>query len=201
MTNNTILEKKENGMLSEYIDLRPVLPESRRVAIRRAMPGSFENIAWYGRGPYENYSGRNTSAFVDLHESTVAEQYFRYVRPQENGYKTDICWMTLTDVSGFGLIIDGLPLFSGSALHNSIGDLDQGTKKNYRHVNDISPQDDIFPNIDLNQMGVAGVDSRGVRPHPQSQIQVKDYQFRIRLIPVNLRKDDPFFLHKTDIEE
>jgi len=201
MANDTILADKGNGMLAEYIDLRTVRPEMPRIGLRLAIPGSYENMAWYGRGPHENYCDRNTSAFVDLHTSTVAEQYFPYIRPQENGYKTDIRWMTLTDESGFGLMIDGLPEFSGSALHNSIEDFDQGTKKKYRHMNDISPKEDIFLTVDLKQMGVAGDDSWGARPHPQYQIPAENYQFRIRLVPVNVEKINPFELHKADLME
>jgi hypothetical protein len=198
MANDTIRANKGNGMMAEFIDLRMVRPELPRFGVRWAIPGNYENMTWFGRGPHENYCDRNTSAFVDLHESSLAEQYFPYIRPQENGYKTDMRWMTLTDDSGFGLMIDGLPLFSGSALHNSIEDFDQGSKKNYRHTNDISPRDEIFLTIDLKQMGVAGDNSWGARPHPQYQLPADDYQFRFRLIPFNASDDNPFELHKQD---
>jgi len=198
MASDTIHAGKGNGMHAIFIDLRNVRPELPRFGVRTAIPGSYENMTWYGRGPHENYCDRNTSAFVDLYESSVAEQYFPYIRPQENGYKTDIRWMTLTDDSGFGLMIDGMPLFSGSALHNSIEDFDQGTKRNYKHMNDITPKDDIFITIDLKQMGVGGDNSWGARPHPQYQIPAENYQFRFRLIPINIQTEDPFKLHKQD---
>jgi hypothetical protein len=198
MANDTIRANKGNGMLARFIDLRMVRPELPRFGVRFSVPGSYENMAWFGRGPHENYCDRNTSAFVDLHQSTVAEQYYPYIRPQENGYKTDMRWMTLTNDAGFGLMIDGLTMFSGSALHNSIEDFDQGTKRNYRHMNDISPRDEIFLTIDLKQMGVAGDDSWGARPHPQYQIPADDYQFRFRLIPFDANDDNPFETHKQD---
>jgi len=56
------------------------------------IPGEFENLEWFGRGPHENYCDRNSSAFVDLYTSTVDQQYIPYIRPQENGYKTDTRW-------------------------------------------------------------------------------------------------------------
>ncbi len=201
MINDTISSTKGNGMIAEYIDLRAVRPEIPRVGIRWAMPADYENLLWFGRGPHENYCDRNTSAFIDLHESTVAEQYYPYIRPQENGYKTDIRWMVLTDDSGFGLIIDGLPLFSGSALHNPIEDFDQGTRTDYRHINDIVPKEEIFLTIDLKQMGVGGDDSWGARPHPQYQIPADNYKFRFRLIPFDSNKGSPFELHKADVLE
>ncbi len=198
MANDTIRASKGNEMFASYVDLRMLRPELPRFGVRCELPGSYENMNWFGLGPHENYCDRNTSAFVDLHESTVAEQYYPYIRPQENGYKTELRWMTLTDDSGLGLMIDGLPLFSGSVLHNPIEDFDQGTKKNYRHMNDVTPQDNISLTIDLKQMGVAGDDSWGARPHPQYQIPAENYQFKFRLIPFDDKNDNPFELHKQD---
>ena len=63
------------------------------------------------RGPHENYADRKTSAYVGVYESTVADQYVPYIRPQENGYKTDTRWLTLTDDSGNGILFTGDPLY------------------------------------------------------------------------------------------
>lgn len=183
-----------SNMSLDYVDLKSKRPELPRFGVRFAMPGSFGNMTWYGRGPHENYSDRNFSAYVDLYQSSVAEQYFPYIRPQENGYKTDIRWMTLTDNDGSGLMFDGLPLFSGSALHNSIEDFDQGTKQNYRHTKDIVPQDKVFVTIDLMQMGVGGDDSWGALPMPDYLIPANDYYFKFRIIPFQQEKLNPFEL-------
>ena len=199
--NDTLPAVKGNGMYARLIDLQTLRPEIPRVGVRLSMPGRFENMTWYGRGPHENYCDRNTSAQVDQYESTVAEQYFPYIRPQENGYKTDIRWMTLTDETGFGLMFDGMPQFSGSALQNSIEDFDQGTRDNYRHINDIVPHDTVFVTIDMKQMGVGGDDSWGARPLPKYRIPAGDYNFRFRIFPVNAYKPSPFLLHKTDETE
>jgi beta-galactosidase len=194
-------EEKEQRLISartgynmqlNYLDLRAFRPELPRFGVRFALPGKYENISWFGRGPHENYVDRNISAFIDLHESTVGEQYFPYIRPQENGYKTDIRWMALTDDSGIGLLIDGLPLFSGSALHNSIEDFDQGTKRMNRHTIDISPKNQVFVTIDLKQMGVGGDDSWGALPHPQYLLPAGDYSFKFRLKPYVVGQFDPF---------
>ncbi len=69
------------------------LPDLPRFGVRWEMPVNFDNLKYYGRGPHENYAGRNRSAFVGIYESKVADQYFNYVRPQENGYKTDVRFM------------------------------------------------------------------------------------------------------------
>ncbi len=87
MVGNQIKAKVGKKMILTYNDLRSVRPEMPRFGIRFAMPANYENLKWFGRGPHENYCDRNSSAFVDLYQSKVEDQYFPYIRPQENGYK------------------------------------------------------------------------------------------------------------------
>jgi len=201
MTNDTIRAEKGVDMLMEFVDLRAIRPEIPRFGVRFALAGKYENLQWYGRGPHENYTDRKTSAFIDLYQSTVAEQYFPYIRPQENGCKTDNRWMMLTDDKGNGVLVDGLPEFSFSALHNSIEDFDQGTKQNYRHTYDIQLRDEIFVTLDLKQMGVGGDDSWGARPHQQYLLPAGDYTFSFRLKSIRQNSPDPFEFHLWNVEE
>lgn len=189
-----------SGMQLMMMDLRTIRPEIPRFGVYFTLPGDYENLAWFGRGPHENYCDRFTSAFVDLYESTVSEQYFPYIRPQENGYKTDVRWLKLTDESGNGILFDGLPQLSFSALHNSIGDLDQGNKHNYQHTNDIAPKEEIYVAIDMKQMGVGGDNSWGAKPHPQYLIPAGDYSFKFRMRPIRQNTPDPFEYHLWDNE-
>ncbi|MEZ5197184.1 MAG: DUF4981 domain-containing protein [Bacteroidales bacterium] len=69
------------------------LPELPRFGIQLILPSEFDSLQWLGRGPHESYWDRKTSASIDLYAGTVWEQYHPYVRPQENGNKTDVRWM------------------------------------------------------------------------------------------------------------
>jgi beta-galactosidase len=190
-----------NDLQTKYIDLRTLRPELPRFGMRWAMPVQYDNLQWFGHGPHENYIDRNTGAFVGKYSSTAAEQYFPYIRPQENGYKTDIRWMTLTDDNGNGMLIDGVPLFSGSALQNSVEDFDQGTKSNYRHTNNIVLRDTVFVTVDLQQMGVGGDDSWGARTHPQYQLPAANYHFTFRMRPVHNGQPNPFLFRQWEMKQ
>lgn len=181
-----------NNMKAAYLDLRTVRPELPRFGMRFSMSGKFETLSWFGRGPHENYCDRNKSAFVGFYEDKVSNQYFPYIRPQENGYKTDLRRMAITDETGKGLLIEGFPMFSGSALQNPIEDFDQGIKANYKHINDIKPRDTTFVTLDLKQMGVGGDDSWGARPHQQYLLPASDYTFKFMLRPVDLKNGEFF---------
>jgi len=192
MADNIVKAKSGDGMNIRFIDLREVRPELLRYGIRLALPGQFDNLQYYGRGPWENYCDRKAASFVDVYESKVADQYFPYVRPQENGYKTDLRWLALTNNNGNGILIDGNPLFSGSALHNPVNAFDQGIKENYKHQNDIKPENKVFVTVDLMQMGVGGDDSWGARTHSQYTLPANNYHFSFRMFPFNRNTDNPF---------
>lgn len=168
------------------------LEEIPRVGMQMLIPSAFNDLSWYGRGPHENYSDRNTSAFIGLYESTVAEQYVPYVRPQENGYRTDTRWLTLTDSEGFGLHFRGDPVFSFAALHNTHDDFESpGRLAGYRpdakmantHLDDVKARDLVCLNIDYGQMGVGGDDSWGARTHPEYCLTAREYSYSFSMKP------------------
>ncbi|MFO8002030.1 MAG: glycoside hydrolase family 2 TIM barrel-domain containing protein, partial [Marinilabilia sp.] len=71
------------------------LPEIPRMGMTLVMPREYDQMSWHGRGPQESYQDRKTSAFVDVYSGSVADQYLAYLRPQENGNKTDVRWLTI----------------------------------------------------------------------------------------------------------
>lgn len=142
-----------------------VKAEIPRIGMTMQLPKTFDNLDYYGRGPWENYIDKNTSAFVDTYSSKVSDQYWAYLRPQENGYKTDTRWLKLSNHNGIGLCITGDEPLGFAALHNSISDFDPGTKKAQRHTTDIVEGDFVEVKIDLFQMGVGGDNSWGAKPY------------------------------------
>lgn len=169
---------------SEFARSADKLPDMPRFGLKMELPVEFDNLHYLGRGPHENYCDRNRGAFVGLYSGKVADQYFPYVRPQENGYKTDVRWMELRNNNGWGIRISGAPLFGFSALHNPIEDFDQVTHEDFRHINDIVKKDGVFVNFDLKQMGVAGDNSWGARPYEEYSVPAQNYSFEYTLEPV-----------------
>lgn len=167
------------------------LYEVIKVGMNMQMPREFEQMTWYGRGPWENYWDRKTASFVDIYSGTVAEQYFEYMRPQENGNKTDVRWMTITNRDGKGLKFEGLPLVEVSAHHNIMEDFespdrsdgrqDPSIKPVHRHVNDVKPRDLTSVNIDYKQMGVGGDNSWGGQTHLKYRLRDKKYEYGFKI--------------------
>lgn len=170
----------------EFMPGTAKLPDMPRVGVKWEMPVAFSNLEWFGRGPHENYSDRKRSAGVGLWSGRVADQYVKYVRPQENGYKSDTRWFELRNNDGTGLRVtagdDGLLGFS--ALHNPVEDFDQVTHDDFRHLNDITGRNGVFICTDMAMMGVAGDNSWGARPYPRYSVPPSVYKFSFTFRPV-----------------
>jgi len=144
----------------------------------------FSNMTYFGRGPWENYIDRNTSALISRYSGKVSDQNFLYVRPQENNYHTDVRWFALTNDAGKGLMITGKPTFCTSALNNAMEDFDDGEKKDQQHINDITPRDFVEWCIDYKQMGVGDDNSWGARPLDKYTLYPGAYKYEFVIMPV-----------------
>ncbi len=160
------------------------MPVPLRFGMQMTLPVQFDRIRYYGRGPWENYRDRKYSSLVGYYEQTVSEQFYPYVRPQENGNKTDIRWWQLSDPDGRGLKITSDVLFNAAALHYTTDDLDDGEKKDQRHSGELKERKLTTLNIDLEQMGLGCIDSWGSWPLKEHQMLYKNYEFRFLLTPV-----------------
>lgn len=161
------------------------LPELPRFGMRMQLPGQFDSLNYYGRGPWENYSDRQEAAFIDIYEDNVRNQFFeKYIRPQESGYKTDVRWFSVTNKSGRGIRIEGVQPICFSATTHSTEDLDPGLTKKQQHPTDLRPGNSTYLHIDLKQRGVGGDDSWGALPHDKYRLLDKKYSYSyiIRLL-------------------
>lgn len=155
-----------------------------RFGMQLVIPKSFEYLSYYGRGPIENYSNRNHCTDLGIYNQTVSEQFYPYIRPQENGTKTDIRWGKLLDIEGNGLQFVAKEPFSASALHYTIESLDEGWEKRQGHSQEIVEADLTNVLIDKAQMGLACVDSWSALPEPEHTLPYGDYDFTFIMTPV-----------------
>jgi len=187
------------------------VPEIPRIGVRFRLPESMNNISYFGRGPEENYIDRNHGYLVGLYKTTAEEMYFPYVRPQENGHRTDVRWVTLTSKNGKGLMIRGHDTFGFNALRNSIEEFDAEEAKhrdyqwqNYsqeeiinkdpekaknvlrrlHHINDITPRNYVEVCLDYKQQGVGGYNSWGARTQKGFILPAnQDYKWGFTITP------------------
>jgi len=159
--------------------------EIPRIGTNFQIPSNYSNVSYYGRGPHENYWDRKTSALVGIYSGKVEDLMFEYIRPQENGNRSDLRWVSLTNEQGLGLRISGLPTFDFSAHHQLQSDFDPGEEKAQRHHTDIVKRDLINVNVDFKQTGVGGDNSWGAQAWKKYQLKPQNYSYSFVLSPID----------------
>jgi beta-galactosidase len=157
--------------VSNTVQLGNGVTDLPRIGVSLVLPAALEQLAWFGRGPWENYSDRKASALVGRYQSTVTEQYVPYIMPQEHGHKSDVRWLALTNPRGEGLQVTGAPTFEFSASHFTAGDLFQA-----RHTYELSPRPEVYLNLDAAQRGL-GTASCGPDTLPAYCLLESVYEF------------------------
>lgn len=160
------------------------IPNLFRFGMQMQMPNEQKLISYYGRGPIENYSDRKNATDIGLYQQTVCEQFYSYIRPQENGTKTDIRWWKQMNKGGTGLKFIGEAPLSMSALHYSIESLDDGEQKDQRHSEFVVPVNYVNLCIDKVQMGLGCVNSWGALPIDKYCLPYTDYEYSFLIQPI-----------------
>ncbi|HEY2697680.1 MAG TPA: glycoside hydrolase family 2 TIM barrel-domain containing protein [Pseudonocardiaceae bacterium] len=142
----------DDGALRLRVDVTPDGPwwcPLPRIGVRLGVPGRFENVEWFGRGPGEAYPDMREAARVGRFTSTVDDLQTPYVFPQENGNRTGVRWASLTASDGTGFRIDGHPHLEVTARRWTSADLDAA-----KHTNELRAGELVWLNLDIAQQGL-----------------------------------------------
>ncbi|MGB8320387.1 MAG: glycoside hydrolase family 2 TIM barrel-domain containing protein, partial [Ignavibacteriaceae bacterium] len=181
---NVIYTVYGNGEVKVYQKLNPVgnVPQYiPKVGAELRIPKEYDQMNWYGRGPWANYIDKQSGAIISDYSDLVANLWTDYVRPQENGNRCDIRWAAFTNKNGDGLLAIGDPVLSISAWPYSMEDLEKA-----KHIDELPNRDFITLNLDDKQMGVGGIDtwSMNARPEPKFRLPSnEEYQYTFYLLP------------------
>jgi beta-galactosidase len=181
--------KVDNKLVTTHEEVS-VIP---RIGMKIHLPSELSQVEYFGRGPWENYADRSASTFVGRYQTTVADMHVPYIRPQENGHRTDVRWLALSRPDGSGLLVVADSLMEFNASNNTVEDFDAGPNKdkNLRHANDIKPRDLVELHIDYRMIGVAGDDSWGAMPHEPYLVRpsAEGHTYSYTLIPFTSARD------------
>ena len=160
-------------------------PELPRFGTLLTMPKRFDTLAWYGRGPGENYSDRKTASFIGRYSMPVRATRHDYIRPQATGNHTDVRYAALTDSLGHGIEVYGLQPLDVTALDVSGDMLDSTPVKQRRHSCDVVPDPEhVYLNVDLAQRGLGGDNSWECLPHDRYRLLDDTYCYSFVIRPI-----------------
>ncbi len=157
-----------------------VLP---RMGFKLEMPEGFEKMTWFGRGPWDSYADRKESSLVGIYESTVAEQWTNFVKPQEMGNKEEVRWLALRDDSGLGLQFVAPGLMAASAAHWRTASMYNGNDR-LRHPCDVKQVKNTIVNLDA-AMRALGNASCGPDVLDKYELRSATTSFAFLIMPVS----------------
>ncbi len=117
-----------------------------------AFDASLTDVLWYGRGPHESYWDRKTGAAIGRYARKIADMPHRYMRPQENGSRTDVRYALLTDQQGSGLQVRS----AGEPFQMGMMPWSQEELEKAEHNWELTDGKTITFTIDYKQQGVGG---------------------------------------------
>ena len=175
-----------------YLHANPALPNIPKIGMQGGINRSYENITWYGKGLMENYIDRSYGFDAAIYSQNIFDFMEPYAVPQENGNRTDVRWMFLTN-KGEGLLVVADSLLSMSAWPYTEENIE-----NSRHTNKLRDAGFITLNIDLVQMGVGGNDSWSdvAAPLEKYQLPAKEYRYSFYILPARV-SENPGDLART----
>ncbi len=171
------------------------LPPLPRIGLELTLAPGFDRFTWDGLGPHESYPDRRESVKRGIYFGTVTEQFQNYIRPQENGSKSDVRWAALTNSRGLGLLVTAKPLLNVSVHHYTTQDLTDA-----KHTYDLTPRPETILHLDYAQSGL-GSQSCGPGPLPQYLLQPSEVRFIVRLTPFSAEAVSPGALSRRGLPE
>ncbi len=143
------------------------------------LPEGFENVEYFGAGPFENYVDRKHAAAIGRYKTTVDDMFVPYIRTQDCGNRSDVRWVTVTNRTGHGIMIKAQNVLDFSALHYTPVDLDKAD-----HPYELTKHKETVLSIDVAHNGLGGA-SCGPPPMDRYLLKTEKTEFSYSIKPYN----------------
>jgi beta-galactosidase/evolved beta-galactosidase subunit alpha len=148
-----------------------------RIGLELNLPTEFDRASWLGLGPGEAYRDTKEAQRFGLWKSGIDGLHTPYLRPQENGNRTSVRWVAVTNQRGQGFIAAGAPTLNFTLQRYSVSTLDAAT-----HRHKLKPDGFNSLHLDWQHNGI-GSGSCGPWPWPVHRLECKETRMRFVLVP------------------
>lgn len=175
------------GSASEAMRGLSVIPRMLpRIGLDMKIPSDYDLVRWHGRGPGESYSDSKQANLQGVYSASVDQLHTNYVKPQENGNRTDVKWVRLQNSRQIGIIAVADSTMDFSTHSYTIQDLE-----NAKHRHEIKKSNFISFRLDYKQNGL-GTHSCGQDQLEPYQCKFEDFQFKVRLSSYSAKESSDY---------
>ena len=179
--------------LSCEADVREGLPPLPRLGFRFTLPEGFEDVSYFGYGPYESYEDKRLASSLSTFKTTVTDNFEPYIRPQENSSHFGCKWAGVTSIHGHGMLFMA-DKFSFSASHYTPQHLTET-----KHDWELIPDKESTVIIDYRNAGI-GSNSCGPELLPEYRISENKIEFEFLFSPEFMGNIDPFQKYSKNVK-
>ena len=137
----------EQARMEINVEVDPAVPPLPRVGISMRLAQSTDSVAWFGRGPHENYPDRHASTDLGHWRLPLSSMHTPYIFPSENGLRCDVQSLELGSASVAGHFHFGVSKFGQAQLAAAL------------HDHELAAEEGLFVYLDGFHMGIGGDDS------------------------------------------
>lgn len=172
-----VWEISNRGSISVKMQVKKNMefPQLPRFGIRLFLKEEYENLKYYGLGPYESYRDKCKSCSHGLYDATVEEQHEDYIRPQENGSHTDCDYVMIEKENQTVIAVSPKP-FSFNVSYYTQEEL---TRK--AHHYELEKSGNTIVCLDYAQNGI-GSNSCGPELRAEYQLDEETFIFEMKLL-------------------
>jgi len=147
-----------------------------KVGLQMELPREYQEMEWFGRGPFENYPDRKTGAKTGIYRTSVEEDYVPYIIPQDYGNRCDVHWFKLRNKEGLGLQVSSDELFNISAQRYTTEQLDRA-----HYTFQLKEEEVVTLNLDHRVTGVGGTANSVLNPY---RVAPGEFAFTFSIKPI-----------------
>lgn len=130
---------------------RPQVSDLRRIGLRTMFPKEYEEVEYYARGPWENYTDRCTGSFLGRYATTITDMFEMYSHPQSMANRQALRELVmLNGTTGDSLIVSTEGQVAFSLLHYD----DEQFGRTQLHPWELTKEDASYARFDYVQRGL-----------------------------------------------
>lgn len=146
----------------------PEMPYLPRFGVRMFLPEDFENVEYFGYGPFESYIDKHRASYMGLFKDTVTAMHVDYLKPQENGSHCNCDYLEIVNGTSCGVS------FSGKSFCFNVSHFTEEELTEKRHNFELKESGCTVLCIDKLQSGVG---SNSCGPELLEQYRLDDEKF------------------------
>lgn len=165
------------------------------VSVDWNLPNGYENVIWYGNGPWETLRDRQSAGLIGLYENTVFNSLYPYPRPQASGNRTEVRYIAVEDpAKEVGILVVSDSVMEAGTTYYAAHDLDRVDTTYAMPITDYT-----ILNVDYGTRGTGGATCGPDTLSPYKLLNDgRDYSYTYTIVPY-LTDDQKALVENYDV--